>query len=284
LLARGAVRLERTVEEVTKMGGQALAIEVDVADPDAVEAAAAQIEEELGPIDIWINNAAVATFGRIMEMSPDEIRRVTDVNYHGAVWGTKAALARMRERGYGTIVQVGSALAYRALPLWGPYCASKHALRAFTDGLRVELLRERSDVHLTMVHPAFINTPLYIWGRNLMEGTVRPIPPVYQPQIAADVIHWAAHARRRHVLLGWSTIGLVVAHTLAPGLLDLLFTQTTFQTSTSPEPVLPDQADNLFEPIELDFGVEGPYDEIAQRWAPLAKLATRLSRFALRPK
>jgi short-subunit dehydrogenase len=277
LLARGPHKLAKTLTEVIDLGGEALAIEIDVADPDAVEDAAKQIEQDLGPIDIWINNAAVGVFGRINDMTPKEIQRVTDVNYHGAVWGTKAALTRMKKRGRGTIVQVGSVLGYRALPLLTAYSAAKFALRGFTEGLRVELLHDGIDVHLTMVHLPAINTPFFTWARNLMPRQPRPLPPIYQPEIAADVIHWAAHSRRRDVFMGLSTVAAITANKLAPALLDRLLAwfAVDFQQTSEPTPL--DQDGNLFEPVEVDLGIHGKFDAFARSRAPLAKLIARLS-------
>ncbi|PRQ05515.1 Diacetyl reductase [Enhygromyxa salina] len=277
LLARGGHKLTAAVAEVEKLGGQALAIEVDMADPEAVEAAAEQIEQDLGPIDIWINNAAVAMFGRIMDVSPEELRRVSDVTYHGAAWGTMAALTRMRRRGTGTIVQVGSGAAYIAIPMLTSYSAAKHALRAFTNGLRVELINEGVDIHLTMVHPSAINTPFYTWARNLMPNQPRPIPPVYQPEIAADIIYWAAYARRRDVYLGWTTIYGMLTERLIPGLGDLFLARFMVDAQQTSEPASPEDPDNLFEPVEMDLGVRGQFDDISQTRAPLVKLVARLS-------
>ncbi|KIG14513.1 Dehydrogenase [Enhygromyxa salina] len=277
LLARGGLKLTATVEEVEELGGRALAIEVDVADPEAVEAAATQIEEELGPIDIWINNAGVAVAGRIMDMSPDEIRRVSDVTYHGAAWGTRAALARMSERGRGTIVQIGSGTAYQAVPMLTSYSAAKHALRGFTNGLRAELLHDGTDVHLTMVHPSAINTPFYTWARNLLPYRPVPLRPVYQPELAADIIYWAAHARRRDVYLGWATVGAIFVDQLAPGLADRLLVRNVRMTEERSEPAPPDQLDHLFDPVEVDLGARGRFNHISQSRAPLVRLVARLS-------
>ncbi len=275
LLARGSVGLDAAAKDVEELGGRAWAIQVDVADPDAVEAAAEQIEQELGPIDVWINNATTMVFGRVDDVQPDEVRRVSDVAYHGAVWGTKAALARMRERGRGTIVQVGSGASYRALPLMSSYCAAKHAIRGFTDSLRVELMHDGVDIHLTMVHLSAINTPLYTWARNHLPRQAKPFAPVYQPEVAADVIHWAASARRREVFVGWSALAAVTVNKLVPGLVDRVLTLTAFSAQQGAELVLDDQTDNLFEPVEGDFGAHGKFDDEARSRAPLVKLIAR---------
>jgi NAD(P)-dependent dehydrogenase (short-subunit alcohol dehydrogenase family) len=282
LLGRGVVGLRATAAEVAQLGGRALAISVDVTDFEAVEAAAAQIEHQLGPIDIWINNASVILYGSVADMGAAELRRVSDVVYHGAVFGTKAALTHMGPRGRGTIVQVSSGAAYRGIPWMSSYCAAKHALKSFTESLRAELLHDQIDVHLTMVHLSSINTPLYTWARNRMPRQVEPMPPIYQPELAAETIYWAAHARRRDVYFGWSAIGAKVMNTLAPGLVDRVLARFGYEAQQSEEPVPRDQADNLFEPIEGDFGTRGRFDARAQSWAPLVQLAARLGTIRFR--
>jgi short-subunit dehydrogenase len=276
LLARGPVGLEATANEVTQLGGRALTISVDVADPEAVEAAATQVERQLGPIDIWINNAAVMLYGGVADLPAAELRRVSDVVYHGAVWGTKAALARMRSRGRGTIVQISSGAAHRGVPWMSAYCAAKHALKAFTESLRAELLHDKIDVHLTMVHLSSINTPLYMYARNRMPRQVEPMPPIYQPELAAETIYWAAHARRREVYVGWSAISANVTNALAPGLADRVLARFGYDAQQMEEPAPPDHVDNLFEPVEGDFGTRGMFDARAQSRAPLVRLVARL--------
>lgn len=275
LLARGSVGLDATAAEVVDLGGHPLTIQVDVADAAAVEAAAEQIEQDLGPIDIWINNAAVAVFGTVDQMSPKEIQRVSDVTYHGAVWGTKAALKRMRARNRGTIVQVVSGVSHRALPLLSSYCGAKYALRGFTEALRVELLHAGVDVHLTMVHPSALNTPFYSLTRNLMPRQMRPMPPVYQPEVAASTIHWAAHARRREVFLGWSAVAGSLINKVAPDLLDRLLARTAIRGQLADELVQPNQPDNLFNPIEGNYGAHGVWGARAQSPALLAQFIAR---------
>lgn len=275
LLARGAVGLEAAAAEVEQLGSRVLAIRVDVADADAVEAAAAQIEQELGPIDIWINNATAMLFGRAEDTSPEEVRRVSDVTYHGAVWGTMAALRRMRARGRGTIVQVGSGTAHRGIPLQSAHSAAKHALRSYTDALRVELLHDGIDVHLTMVQLSAVNTPLFSWARNHMPREIRPIPPIYQPELVADIIHWTAHARRREVVFGWSAIAAVYANKLAPRLLDRLLARYAFEVQQGSDPVAADHRDNLFVAIEADVGAHGQFDDRARSRAPVAEFLAR---------
>jgi NAD(P)-dependent dehydrogenase (short-subunit alcohol dehydrogenase family) len=283
LLARGTVGLHATADEVTRLGGHALVISIDVADPLAVEAAASQIEQRLGPIDIWINNAAVMLYGNVEDLRPAEFSRVTDVIYHGAVWGTKAALTRMRARGRGTIVQVSSGAAHRGVPWMSAYCAAKHALKSFTESLRSELLHDQIDVHLTMVHLSSMNTPLYTWARNRLPRQIEPMPPIYQPELAAETIYWAAHARRRDVYFGWAAIAAKVTNTLAPGLADRMLARFAYDAQQMEEPVPPDHVDNLFEPVEADVGTRGRFDARAQSLAPLVRLTARLGPIRFRP-
>jgi short-subunit dehydrogenase len=282
LLARGAVGLQAVADEVTQLGGQALAISVDVAEPGAVEAAAALVELKLGPIDIWINNASVILYGSVVDMNPEEMRRVSDVVYHGAVWGTKAALTHMVPRGRGTIVQVSSGAAHRGIPYMSAYCGAKAALKSFTESLRAELLHDQIDVHLTMVHLSSINTPLYTWARNRMPREVVPLRPIYQPELAAETIYWAAHARRRDVFFGWSAIAAKVMN-LAPGLSDRMLGRFGYEAQQLDELVPPGHVDNLFQPVEADVGTHGKFDAIAQSRAPLVRLAARLGAIRFRP-
>lgn len=275
LLARGFVGLQAAAAEVTQLGGTPLTIQIDMSDAAAVEAAANQIEQQLGPIDIWINNAAVVVFGTAEHMTPEEIRRVTDVTYHGAVWGTKAALKRMRPRNRGTIVQVCSGASYRALPLMSSYSAAKYALRGFTDALRTELLHDNVDVKLTMVHPSALNTPFYTWTRNLMARRIKPMSPVYQPEVAASIIHWAARAHPRDVFLGWSAIAGVIASTVAPGLADHFLARTGFEAQLADELAQPNQPDNLFDPVEGDFGAHGIWGDRAKSPALIEQFVAR---------
>src|SRR5213593_4062264 len=218
LLARGALGLEAAREEVERLGGRALVIPADVANYDQVESAAEEVERKLGPIDIWINNAMVSVFSRFREMQPAEFRRVTEVSYLGVVHGTMAALRFMAQRNRGTIVQVGSALAYRSIPLQSAYCGAKHAIRGFTDSIRCELLHDRIDIHITAVHLPALNTPQFDWVKNRLPYKAQPVPPIFQPEVAARAIYWAAHHRRRELYVGGSTVAAIVGQKLAPGL------------------------------------------------------------------
>src|SRR6185312_4794604 len=219
LLARDTEGLQAAAREVTDAGGRALAVPTDVADPEAVERAAERIEQELGPIDIWINVAMATIYAPLHRITPAEYRRATEVTYLGNVYGTMAALKRMRARNRGTIVQVGSALAYRSIPLQAPYCGAKFAIRGFTDSLRSELLHDGVDVHITMVQMPALNTPQFDWGLNKLPERPQPVPPIFQPEVAAEAIVFAAYARRREVWVGGPTIKAILGNKVAPGLL-----------------------------------------------------------------
>jgi NAD(P)-dependent dehydrogenase (short-subunit alcohol dehydrogenase family) len=261
LLSRSAERLNAAAEEMRCAGGEALVLPTDVADPDAVESAAAAVEREFGPIDIWVNNAMATIFARFADITPEEFRRSTEVTYLGSVWGTMAALKRMLPRDRGTIVQVGSALAYRSIPLQSPYCGAKHALRGFLDSLRSELIHAGSRVHLTMVQMPALNTPQFDWARNKMGRRAQPVPPIFQPEVAAEAIWFAAHARRREVYVGGSTVKAILGNKVAPGLLDhYLARNDAGQLADQPEPERPD---NLFATVPGNEGAHGRFDAIA---------------------
>ncbi|WP_119155083.1 SDR family oxidoreductase [Caldimonas tepidiphila] len=268
VLARGADGLAGACRDIEAAGGEALAIPTDVADEAQVEAAAAQVEARWGTIDIWVNNAMATIFAPAEQVSPQDFRRATDVTYHGAVWGTLAALRRMKPRGRGTIVQVGSALAYRSIPLQAPYCAAKAALRGFTDSLRSELLHERSAVHLTMVHLAAFNTPQFEWGRTKMERRPQPVPPIYQPELAAEAIVWAATHRRRELWVGMPAVKAILGTRLMPGLLDRLLARRAWEGQMGEEPLPPGRRDNLHAPVPGDAGAHGRFDAQARDWSP----------------
>src|SRR5690242_410257 len=260
LIARDSDALRAACDDVEGLGGKAVMCVADVARPAEVESAAAMIEGRLGPIDIWVNNAMVTVMGPVAELDPDEVRRVTEVTYLGTVNGTLAALARMRARNRGTIVQVGSALAYRAIPLQAPYCGAKFAIRGFTDALRSELLHERSRVHVTMVQMPALNTPQFDWCRTRMPRTPRPVPPVFQPEVAARAIVWAAHHRRRELFVGMPTAKAIWANKLVPGLLDRYLARFGYTSQMSSVRVAPDRPDNLFTPVRGDRGAHGRFD------------------------
>jgi NAD(P)-dependent dehydrogenase (short-subunit alcohol dehydrogenase family) len=260
LLARSQERLDETCREVDALGGEAIAIVTDVADAAQVEAAAEQVERELGPIDIWINSAMATIFAPLHEVSPDELRRATDVTYLGTAWGTLSALRRMRPRGRGTIVQVGSALAYRAIPLQGPYCAAKFAVRGLTDSLRSELLHDKIDIQLTMVQLSAHNTPQFDWGRTRMRNRPQPVPPIFQPEVAARGIHYAAYARRREVWVGWPAVQAIIGNKLVPWFADRKLAKEAYDGQTDDVPIEPDRPDNLFDSPPGAFGARGRFD------------------------
>ena len=264
LLARGEAVLDGARRDVEALGGLALAIPTDVADAAQVEAAAERVERELGPIDIWVNVAMVTVFAELKDITPDEFRRVTDVTYHGQVYGTMAALKRMLPRDHGTIVQVGSALAYRGIPLQTAYCGAKHAVQGFTEALRCELLHHKSRVWITMVQLPALNTPQFDWCLNKMERRSQPVPPIYQPEVAADGIHFAAHHRRRELYVGASTAAVLLGNKLAPLLGDYYLGRTGFQ-SQQYDGAPPSKEANLFHPRdqETDAGAHGDFDRRA---------------------
>jgi len=270
LLARGEAGLEGARRDVEAAGGKALVLPVDVADPSQVELAAAAAEEELGPIDIWVNNAMVSVFSPVQQMTAEEVRRVTEVTYLGTVYGTMAALKRMAPRDHGTIVQVGSALAYRAIPLQSAYCGAKHAIQGFTESLRSELLHDGSQVRVTMVQLPAIDTPQFDWVRTRLPNHPRPVPPIYSPEFAARAIVWAADRGWREVNVGSPTTLSILANKLVPGLLDRYLARTNYQAQQTQRLVDPDRPDNLMHPVDAsrDFGGHGDFGEVARRGDP----------------
>lgn len=260
LLARNEATLERTRQEVDALGGRALVLVADVADADAVERAADRVEAAFGPIDIWVNNAMASMISPAIDMTAEEFRRVTEVTYLGYVHGTLAALRRMKSRDRGTIVQVGSALAYRGIPLQSAYCAAKHAVKGFTESLRCELMHERCHIRLNMVHLPAINTPRFEWIRSRMPNQPQPVPPIYQPEVAARAIYWSAHHDRREYFVGITALGAVWANKFSPGLIDRYLARTGYQSQQTDEPVPGDRPDNLMQPVSKDFGAHGRFD------------------------
>lgn len=263
LVARRTEALDAARAEVQALGGRVVAAPADVAQADQVEEAAAAIEKELGPIDIWVNNAMTTVFAPLREITPEEFKRSTEVTYLGTVYGTMAALRRMLPRNTGAIVQVGSALAYRSIPLQAPYCGAKHAIRGFTDSLRSELIHDRSKVHLTMVQLPAMNTPQFSWCRTRLPRHPQPVPPIYQPEVAAEAIVWAAHHRRREVNVGRSTDKAIWGNKLAPAALDWYLAKFAYDAQQTGEPIDPHRPDNLFEPVPGDFGTHGIFDRAA---------------------
>lgn len=282
ILARGESGLAGAVKDVESVGGTALAIAVDVADAAQVEAAAARIEAELGPIDIWINNAMATVFSRFIDTTPEEFRRATEVTYLGTVHGTLAALKRMRQRGRGTIIQVGSGLAYCAIPLQSAYCGAKFAVRGFTDAVRTELLHERVPIHIGMVQLPAFNTPQFDWGRNRMTYRPQPVPPVFQPELAAAAIEGCARQRRRELWVGFPVIKTIIATMLAPGLVARLAAERGWdgQFDRSAPPPDPARSDNLFAPVPGDRGAHGRFDSQAKDSSVALSLALHRGKLA----
>jgi NAD(P)-dependent dehydrogenase (short-subunit alcohol dehydrogenase family) len=290
LLARGRKGLEGASADVKSAGGAPLIIETDVADAEAVENAAARVEEQLGPIDVWVNNAMVSVFSPVREMQSAEYKRVTEVTYLGVVNGSLAALKRMLPKNHGKIVQVGSALAYRSIPLQSAYCAAKHAIVGFTDSLRCELIHERSRVTVTVVHMPALNTPQFGWVKSRLNNKAQPVPPIFEPEVGARAVFWAAHHERGEVYVGGSTVEAIIGNKIAPRLLDWYLGRTGFESQQTDEPEDPARPDNLWQAVDADrdFGAHGSFDARAsssslQLWADLrrAKLVTCIGLSAL---
>jgi NAD(P)-dependent dehydrogenase (short-subunit alcohol dehydrogenase family) len=268
LVARGKDGLDGALRDVESCGGKALVLPTDVADSDAVEAAAAQVESEFGPIDIWVNDAMTSVFSPFKEMTADEFKRVTEVTYLGYVYGTMAALRRMLPRNRGTIVQVGSALAYRSIPLQSAYCGAKHAIAGFTDSIRCELIHDQSSVHITMVQMPALNTPQFGWVKSRLPHKPQPVPPIYEPEVAADAIYWAAHNREREVWVGIPTVAAIVGNKFIPGLLDHYLGRTGYASQQTSQPADHDAPNDLWEPVPGDHGAHGTFDSRAHAFSP----------------
>jgi NAD(P)-dependent dehydrogenase (short-subunit alcohol dehydrogenase family) len=272
LIARGQAGLDAAAQEVTQLGGTAYAHPADVAEFDQVRSAAAAIEERLGPIDIWINNAMTTVFAFLDDIEPHEYERATRVTYLGAVWGTKVALERMLPRDRGMIVQVGSALAYRGIPLQAPYCGAKHAMRGMFESLRCELRHRGSNVRTTMVQLPGMNTPQFDHCLSKMPRHPMPVPPIYQPDVAARAVYWAAHHRRRELYVGIPTVYTIIGNKLAPWLAERYLARTAVDGQQTNEPFDGTAAANLFEPVDDDHdeGAHGGFDDQAHRRSPQA--------------
>ena len=261
LLARESEGLRAAAKEVESDGGEGLAIAVDVADAGAVEAAAGQAEEQLGPVDVWVNNAMVSVFAPLIEIAPEEFRRVTEVTYLGVVYGTMSALRRMLPRNRGAIVEVGSSLAYRGIPLQSAYCGAKHAIQGFSESVRCELFHRKSKVWITMVQLPALNTPQFDVVLSRLSNKAQPVPPIYQPEVAARGIVWAARHRRREVWVGGVTAATIIANSVVPGLLDRYLGRTGVNAQQTDEPADPVRPSNLWEPVPEDFGAHGDFDD-----------------------
>jgi len=265
LLARGVERLEAAANEIREQGGTALAIPADVSRFDEVEAAAERVERELGAIDVWVNNAMVTVFSRFADLTAEEFRRVTEVTYLGAVHGTMTALKRMLPRNRGTVVQVGSALAYRSIPLQAAYCGAKHAIVGFTDSVRSELMHTGSRVRITAVHLPAMNTPQFDWCRTHMPRQPQPVPPIYEPEVAARAIVAAARGGRREVYVGAPTVVAIEGNKFLPGVADKYLAETGFDSQMTEEPVAAERPDNLFQPVPGNYEARGRFDSNGQK-------------------
>ena len=286
LIARDPQALEETGAELERLGARSIALPCDMADAEAVFATAERVERELGPLDVWVNNAMVTVFSPVWKITPQEFGRVTSVTYLGYVHGTMAALRSMRARDQGTIVQVGSALAYRGIPLQSAYCGAKHAIRGFTDSLRTELLHEGSAVRLTAVHLPAVNTPQFSWARTRMEHEPMPVGTVFQPEAAADaILHAARHAEREY-WLGATTDTVILGNMLLPGYVDRKLAATAFDGQSTGQPVRPERRDNLFDPVDGLHDAHGAFNERARPHAlllpgPAVRIAAAAAGLAL---
>ncbi|HKA52238.1 MAG TPA: SDR family oxidoreductase [Candidatus Binatia bacterium] len=272
LIARGRDGLEGARREVEAAGGKALVLPADIADAERVEAAAAAVEDQLGPIDIWVNNAMASVFSPVKEMTAAEFKRVTEVTYLRFMYGTLAALRRLLPRNRGVIVQVGSALAYRSIPLQAAYCGAKHAIQGFVDSLRCELLHDGVNVRITMVQMPALNTPQFRWVKSRLPHKAQPVPPIFQPEVAAEAIYWVAHHNRRELYMGWPTVKAIIGNKIVPGLADWYLARTGYEAQQTDEPADPNRPHNLWEPVAGDHGAHGVFDEratdrSAQLWA-----------------
>jgi NAD(P)-dependent dehydrogenase (short-subunit alcohol dehydrogenase family) len=281
LLARGRDGLEGARRDVEAAGGQALALPADVSSATQVEEAAAAVEQRFGAIDVWINNAMVSVFSPVKEMTPAEFKRVTEVTYLGCVYGTLAALKRMLPRDRGAIVQVGSALAYRGIPLQAAYCGAKHALQGFVDSLRCELLHDRSGIRLSMVQLPALNTPQFSWVKSRLPRKPQPVPPIFQPELAAEAIYWAAHNDRREVIVGWPAAKAITGNKIAPRLADWYLARNAYGAQQTEELAPPCRADNLWEALPGDHGARGAFSHRAKEHSIYWWLTKNRGRVAL---
>lgn len=266
LIARGVDGLNGARGEIEQSGGQALVLPLDVADAAAVEQAAQEIEQQLGPIDTWVNVAMVSVFSPVKEMTAEEYKRVTEVTYLGYVYGSLAALKRMLPRDHGTIVQVSSALAYRSIPLQSAYCASKHAIKGFTESLRTELLHDHSNVNVTMAHLPAVNTPQFNWVKTRLPHKPQPVPPIFQPEVVAKGILYAADqaGKRRDLIIGFPSWKAIWGEKFVPGYIDHVLAKAGYDSQQYDGPISPDRQNNLWEPVAGDRGAHGDFDDRAQ--------------------
>jgi short-subunit dehydrogenase len=269
LIARGRAGLEAAKNDIEQLGGSALVLPVDVADAEAVESAANEVEQRFGPIDVWVNNAMASVFSPVKQMMAEEFKRVTEVTYLGYVYGTLAALRRMLPRNRGIIIQVGSALAYRGIPLQSAYCAAKHAVQGFVDSLRCELLHDHSGVRLTMIQMPALNTPQFGWVKSRLSRKARPMPPIFQPEVAARAIVWASHNSRREMFVGMPTVEAIIGNRIAPNLLDHYLARNGYDGQQYDGAEIKHRPNNLFEPVDMhrDHGAHGDFNQHSSRWS-----------------
>lgn len=268
LIARNQERLETARAEVERLGGKGLVLLADVADPRQVEQAASRMELEFGPIDVWVNNAMTSVFSPFHQMTPEEFRRVTEVTYLGAVHGTMSALKRMLPLDRGMVIQVGSALSDRSIPLQSAYCGAKHGMRGFTDSIRCELIHNKSSVHLTMVQLPAMNTPQFAWVKSRLPNKPQPVPPIFQPEVAADAIVWASHHRRREIYVGMPTVKAMWGNKLVASFADWYLGKTGYRSQQTREPEDPDRPSNLWESVPGPFAAHGSFDDRAKWSSP----------------
>jgi short-subunit dehydrogenase len=280
LVSRGEERLQDAKREVEEFGGQALVLPGDVADPETTERAAAETEAAFGPIDVWVNDAMTTVFSPFDQMTAEDFKRVTEVTYLGFVYGTMAALNRMRPRNRGTIVQIGSALAYRSIPLQSAYCGAKHAIVGFTDSIRSELIHDRSDVHITIVQMPALNTPQFTWCKSNMPRKAQPVPPIFQPEVGAEAVYWAAHQRHREVFVGWPTARAIWGQRLMPGLLDHLAGRLAWDGQMYDGAPPANQPNDLYQSVPGHHGAHGEFDSRARTSSWETQLTTRASSVA----
>jgi NAD(P)-dependent dehydrogenase (short-subunit alcohol dehydrogenase family) len=269
LLARGEAGLEGARRDVEELGGKALAIPTDVANADDVEAAAQLVEETFGPIDVWVNDAMESIFAPFKEIQPEDFKRVTEVAYLGFVYGTMSALHHMLPRNHGTIIQIGSALAYRSIPLQSAYCGAKHAIMGFTDSIRCELVHDHSDVKITMVQLPAVNTPQFGWVKSLLPHKAQPVPPIYQPEMIADAVTWVTDHYRRELFIGLSTVIAIQGNKFFPALGDKYLGKTGYQSQQTDQPRNKQRPDNIWEPVDetRDYGAHGAFDSRARSYS-----------------
>ncbi|HEY1793565.1 MAG TPA: SDR family oxidoreductase [Opitutaceae bacterium] len=269
LLARGRRGLEAALREIESQGGRAIVIPTDVSDPDGVEAAAAKVQRAFGPITLWINNAMVSMYSPFLRMTPKEFCHIVDVTFMGSVHGTRAALRRMVPRDQGVVIQVGSALAFRSIPLQSAYCSSKHAIEGFTESVRCELIHEKSSVRITVVNMPALNTTQFIWTRNRMGRVCRPVGTIFEPEVAARAILFAAEHERREVMVGASTISATLGEKIAPGLLDRKLAKAGWDGALCTAKLKPGRRDNFWAPVNRDLGARGQFGRGARKSAVL---------------